>query len=101
MIDIKAVARPLAPTHPSQRAIQTVAKPVEAQAKNHEQQSKPVVARKGIRGAGSYLRGQPERRQMVGVDPCRSAPRQPFKRALFERSSQRLIHARRGAKRWG
>ena len=69
VIDVEAVARTLVMAHAGQGSVEAVAKPVERETKDDQEQSVAVVARKCVEEACGDLRGEAEEGELVGGEP--------------------------------
>ena len=94
VVHVEAVARPLAVADPGDGAVEAVAGPVEEQ--EHDDQREGDLGRDAggpERQPDAEHRDEPERREMVRVDPGRQAPGDPDEQPLLGRGQQASMMA--------
>src|SRR5581483_1034428 len=103
VVDIEPVSWSLLMANAGESAVHAVAKPVQDEEGNGNQQPCPVPARQSVAGPGQQLGGEPHNREVVRIDPIRRMFRHPHQKAFFRDSKEAVLKARRLAKwsaRW-
>src|SRR6185312_4684834 len=96
VVDVEAVAWTLLVADAGERAVEAVAKPVEDEAEDDEEQCEFVKAGERVGDAGSDLRAEAKKRELVGGEPGGGAFRKVVKGAFFGGSGERAIDAAGG-----
>src|SRR5947209_1987719 len=77
MVHVEAVPGPLALSHPRQRPVEAVSKPVQRQKENAPQQSLAMPPREGVTHSCKTLSEKPQRGKVIRVDPLGCARGHP------------------------
>ena len=99
MIDVETVAWALFIAHARERAIQTVAKPVDGEANNGAYKEEGIPSGEVVAQTRHNHAQKTKQRQVIGIDPGRHAARQPQKDLLLEWRKNALLLTRRGFER--
>ena len=91
MVYIEAVAWPLLVAEAGKRAIERIAQPVHHDRRNRHRQSPLRPARQRETGAGGELCAEAQQREVVAIDACRGAFRQPAQGAAFHGRRKALL----------
>src|SRR5688572_16252580 len=91
VIDVEAIARPLDTPDPRQRAVKTVAEPVEGQARDDDPEPVGVPARQPEAEPGERYRREREYGQVVGMDRRRQVAGDTDQQTLLGGSQQTAV----------
>ena len=91
VVEVVAVARPLALSHPGERAVERIAEPVDDQQGARRPQPHLVAVRQHVRRRDAERRQHTECSEVIRHHPSRQAPRDPLKDARLGRCEQELL----------